>query len=383
MSQIKRGIYIEQLVTIVLFALLFLSALFTSYESPLRYLKYILFPLLTFFLFFIKRMNVSKLLLRNILLYIGLLAFNLIISTVSGKLSFRFIEESLLIMLPLLSVFIFVGFKNLNVGSAITTIFYSYVLAFFIFNFKFLINIPKLLSSFITALRLSYFPTESWMAFPFGVFTLYFLIEKNYKNSMIAGFFFLLSFKRISMFAFIIAISIYLLSKFLNNRFNRNKVVGYFIVLNAVLLTTLYFFINGFFTRVIYKLTGISINHFSQGRFQIYNDVINHFSDRIWLGASLGFTHLYLDNKYEDISYLHSDILKIIIELGIVSFLIWLLYFMYINLSNKKAVPIVLFINILFLSDNVFIYFDTLFVFYLVLVKFDKDEQIQKNSIEK
>jgi hypothetical protein len=51
---------------------------------------------------------------------------------------------------------------------------------------------------------------------------------------------------------------------------------------------------------------------------------------------------------------------------------------MYINLTTLKSVAIVLYINILFLSDNVFIYFDTLFIFYLVLAKFDRDERLKR-----
>jgi hypothetical protein len=151
----------------------------------------------------------------------------------------------------------------------------------------------------------------------------------------------------------------------------------WFLALNIILLTILYAFINGDFTKLIYKNTGISVNQFSQGRFQIYNDIINHFSDKIWTGSSLGYTNIYLSTKYVEISFLHSDILKLIIEFGVISFLIWLIYFMYINISNYKSVPIVLFINILFLTDNVFIYFDTLFIFYLVLSKFDQDARRQ------
>jgi hypothetical protein len=216
------------------------------------------------------------------------------------------------------------------------------------------------------------------MAFPFGIFSLYFLIEKRYSKGFFSLGLFILSFKRISMVAFILSMAVYFFYfVVLKRNFKRNKIVAYFLTFNILLLTVLYFFINGDFTKLIYKNTGISVNQFSQGRFQIYNDIINHFSDKIWTGSSLGYTNIYLSNKYVDISFLHSDILKLIIEFGIFSFLIWMVYFMYTNISNYKSVPIVLFINVLFLSDNVFIYFDTLFIFYLVLIKFDQDAKQQ------
>jgi hypothetical protein len=323
-------------------------------------------------------MLVNKLLKQNILLYVFLLSVNIITSTISETLTFRFIEEAVLILLPILSVFVLTGIKGLNLNATITTIFYAYVLAFLLYNFESLINIPKLLSSFVKALTFSNFETESWMAFPFGIFSLYFLIEKKYSKGFFSLCLFLLSFKRISMAAFIISMAVYLFYfLFLKIKFKRNRIVAYFLILNIALLTVLYFFIDGDFTKIIYKNTGISVNQFSQGRFQIYNDIINHFSAKIWTGSSLGYTNIYLSTKYVDISFLHSDILKLIIEFGIFSFLIWLVFFMYINISNYKSVPIVLFINILFLSDNVFIYFDTLFLFYLVLTKFDQDAKQQ------
>ena len=363
---------------IVVSFILFISALFTSLESPLRYVKYFVLPALLFFLFQNKTMSVNKLLKQNILLYVFLLTVNLITSITSGTLTFRFIEEAILILLPILSVFVLTGIKGVNLNSTISIIFYAYVLAFSLYNFESLINISKLLSSFIKALTYSSFDTESWMAFPFGIFSLYFLIEKRYSKGFFSLGLFILSFKRISMVAFILSMAVYFFYfVVLKRNFKRNKIVAYFLTFNILLLTVLYFFINGDFTKLIYKNTGISVNQFSQGRFQIYNDIINHFSDKIWTGSSLGYTNIYLSNKYVDISFLHSDILKLIIEFGIFSFLIWMVYFMYTNISNYKSVPIVLFINVLFLSDNVFIYFDTLFIFYLVLIKFDQDAKQQ------
>lgn len=357
--------------------ILFVSSFFTSQESVFRYIKYSIFPLLLILLLLHNKMKINNMLLENLLLYGFLIAVNLVSSVITGNFNLRFVSESALILLPILCAFFIFSINKFNIIKLIDYIFYSYFLSFVIYNFKFLINVPKLLSSFITALKFSIFPTESWLAFPFGIFTIYYFLEKKHYKFFFALTLFLLSFKRISMLALGMSLGIYFFYK--NRKFVKAKFVKSFIFINLILLIVLYFFIEGAFTKFIERQTGISINWFSQGRFQIYNDVINHFSDKIWLGTSLGFTHLYLSLKYTDIAFLHSDILKLILELGILPFIIWLFYFMKINISNLKSVVLIMYINILFLSDNVFIYFDTLFIFYIVLTKFYLDD---RNSIE-
>lgn len=322
---------------------------------------------------FHNKVAVNKILFYNLLLYTFLITLNFLTATITGNLSLRFVTESSLILVPIITVFLIFALKNINISKIIDYVFYSYLLSFVIYNFKFLINVPKLFSSFFTALKFSVFPTESWLAFPFGIFTIYYIIEKKYLTFYISLVLFLLSFKRIAMVALALSLLVYFFYE--NKKFIKAKFVRYFIAINLILLTLLYFFINGVFTKFIERETGISINWFSQGRFQIYNDVINHFSDKIWLGTSLGFTHLYLSTKYTDIAFLHSDILKIILELGILPFIIWLFSFMKININSLKSVALIMYINILFLSDNVFIYFDTLFIFYIILIKFDIDER--------
>jgi hypothetical protein len=369
-----KNLKISQLTIYIVGFLLFLSSLFTSLESPFRYIKYLIFPCIVAFLLFNKKMQVRKLLFHNFLLYTILVAINFVTSIISGHLSFRFFEEVLLLLLPIITALAIVGYRNIDISKMINIFFVFYILSFIIYQFEHLINLPKLLSSFIDALKYSIFPTESWLAFPLGVFTLYYVLEKDYKRFFIALFFFLLAFKRIAIASFILSYGCYaFFFLFLNVKFVKRKIISFFITLNVGLIAVLYFFINGFFTRLIEKKTGISVNWFSQGRFQIYNDVINHFLDKIWFGSSLGFTHLYLDRKYSDIAFLHSDILKILLELGIASFIIWFVYFLYININNSKSAIMFLFINILLLTDNVFIYFDTLFIVYLIFQKYENE----------
>ncbi|WP_158629438.1 O-antigen ligase family protein [Flavobacterium microcysteis] len=342
-----------------------------------------MFPILLGVLYvFDERVKINKILYYNLIAYGFLLILNFTTSLILGQLSGRFFEESLLILLPLLTIFIISGIQNFNLQKLINVVFYSYSVSYILYNLQEFLNISKLLANIILALRYSILPTESWLAFPMGLFCIYYIIEKEKVKSIIAIVLFVFAFKRISIFAFLLSLGVYFLFYVRKNRkFLKNKVVTYFMTLNVFLVTILYFFISGAFSKIIFKYTGLNVNHFTQGRFKIYNDTINNFKDDIWLGSSLGSTHTYIDRKFDNVSFLHSDILKVIIELGIFSFLIWIFTFLYLNITNKKTIPIILYLNILFLTDNVFIYFDTLFVFYLILIKFNKDEKNIDSSL--
>ena len=323
-----------------------------------------------------RSLKFDKTLLQNFVLYGGIFLFNLLISSISGLLSFRFFQEVVLIALPVITALLITGFKNLSIAKLIDKLFIVYILAFVCFFYKELLNFPLLITSFVKALKLSTFPTESWMAFPFGMFLIYYIDQKNRIRIIISLLFFMMCFKRITFLAFFMSYGIYwFLYLFLKLEFNKRKLVIYILGLNFLLLINMYMFVNGFYSYIIKQYTGITINHLTQGRFRIYNDAIDYFSDYIVFGSSLGITNIYLSEKFKDIAFLHSDLLKLILEIGILMFIIWLVSFMIINLNTKKSIPVILYINILFISDNVFIYFDTLFLFYLILIYYNKHEK--------
>ena len=217
-------------------------------------------------------------------------------------------------------------------------------------------------------------PTESWMAFPFGLFSLHYILQKRKLRMVIALLLFVFAFKRISMLALCLGLLIFwFFYKYRKKVFKPNRTLIWFIFLNSFLLVIIYNFIQGNFDVFIKETTGLSPNHFTQGRLRIYTDSVNYFDDNLLFGNSLGSTNIFLSEKFPDIHFLHSDILKIILELGIVSYVIWLIVFFKINLVSTKAVPLLIFMNILFLSDNVFIYFDTLFIFYLMILSYNNN----------
>ncbi len=360
---------------------LLFASYYTSSEHIGRYLKYLIFPLFVFFLLFYKNIVVKKFLVYNLVLYTGLIALNFVVTMYNGVFHPRFLEESFLLIIPILTVAAITGGKETNIKNAIDVFFVAYVLSFLLFFWRELINVPKLIKGFVTAIRLSEFPTESWLAFPLGLFTIYYFLEKRRWFFLISLCFFLLSFKRIALVGFIVVLGFWFLNeKVLKKSFQPKQFAKLLLGVNIIFVASVYLFVSGFFSIFVKRYFNMSINHLTQGRFVVYNDVLNQFSQDLWTGSSLGSIHLYLRKKYETFEYIHSDILKIVIELGVFSFIIWLLFFIVINIKGEKSVYIILFLNILFITDNVFIYFDTLFVFYLILAKYDQEIIYRKNS---
>lgn len=372
---------IRTLATYLAAVVLLFASYYTSSEHIGRYLKYLIFPLWVFFLLFYKNVVVKKFLVYNLVLYTGLVALNFTVTMFKGVFDPRFLEESFLLIVPILTAAAITGGKETNIKKAIDVFFVAYVLSFLLFFWRDLINVPKLIKGFTTAIRLSEFPTESWLAFPLGLFTIYYFLEKRKWFFLISFCFFLLSFKRIALVGFITVIGFWLLNeKIFKKSFQPKQFAKFLLGINIFFVVTVYLFVSGFFSIFVKRYFNMSINHLTQGRFVVYNDVLEQFSQDLWTGSSLGSIHLYLRKKYETFEYIHSDILKIVIELGVFSFIIWLLFFIVINIKGRKSIYIILFLNILFITDNVFIYFDTLFVFYLILAKYDQEILYRKNS---
>lgn len=369
----------DSLLLWVLCLLIGTSAIATNMGSVLRYTKYLIPPVFLIIAFFgIRKLKIYATPLKNLLLFSGLILLNLLVSVIGFDLSFRFFEEALLILLPILSIIIITTVIKKPVGTILDALFIVYAIIFVVSNISFFFNVD-IINDFILALKTSTLKTESWMAFPFGLFTIFYIVEKRKKRAILSILLFLLAFKRISILGALLGLLVYWFFSIRNKKASNKKNVYYwFIFLNIALLIIIFNFIEGNFDQLITDVTGISPNWFTQGRLRVYTDTIDHFSSNFMFGNSLGSTNLFLSANFENISFLHSDILKIIVEMGFVSYLIWVFGFFKINLVSKKVIPFLIFMNLLFLSDNVFIYFDTLFIFYLLIIYYS----LQPDSYE-
>jgi len=100
---------------------------------------------------------------------------------------------------------------------------------------------------------------------------------------------------------------------------------------------------------------------------------INSYFDVSWdnppaFGLGLGRISDYLKIAGVSLTNPHSDILKYFLEFGPLAFVLWIYGFYRLHLYNRYTIVLAVFLNVLFLSDNVSIYFSVMFLFYLLNV---------------
>lgn len=351
----------------IIFVLLLVSSFFTSLESPFRYTKYLLIPIIIFVLIiYNKKIKINKVLFNNFVLYLFIFFINFIIILFSNKLTARFFLETFLIVSPIITALLIIGYTKINKEKLINYCFFAYGISFFIYNINHILT-GKVFFNLLNAIKYSTFSTESWLAFPFGLFSIFYIYRKKYSYFFFSFLFFFLSFKRIALVSFIVSVLVYfLLNQLKNKKISLNKVTSIFVLFYILALSFIFLFADGQFSKLIYKETGLSSNHLTQGRFVVYNNAIQEFSDTVLWGSGLGSTSNYLSGIDKNIQLLHSDLLKIFLELGVLMFIVWSVSFLALNIKNRYSIPIITYISVLFVSDNVFIYFDTLFVFYII-----------------
>jgi len=227
------------------------------------------------------------------------------------------------------------------------------------------IHHPQLL---IDAIKKSTISTESGAGFIFGILFLYYLMENEKKNMFISLLFCLLSFKRISLVGIVVS---FLFWFFLRNKKDKiqNKPVRFsllMVAVNFIFIMLCFQLVSGRYDEFISQYLGISTNQLLMGRYQLYKSVMLLFGDIHLLGIGFGKTVDVLIKNDFPLKNFHSDILKNFLELGPILFFIWIFYFYYNNVMNFKLLVIAVYLNMLFLSDNVFIYFEVMFLFYLL-----------------
>ncbi|MDO5509088.1 MAG: hypothetical protein Q4F57_00190 [Weeksellaceae bacterium] len=365
---------------IIFLLLLFVSAIATSYESGLRYLKYLLIAAPFIKLMSVKQYAVNRTLFSNLLLYMFLISINLVVAFIGNDFSMRMFMEILLILIPISAA---IGFSEMDEKSnmkLLKYLFYIYATAFFIVFWQEFINLGSLFKNLPRAILYSQFKTESWMGFVFAIFSLFFFLTKQRIHLIVALVLMFFAFKRVTWAASFASISaFFFLFQLLKFRFRPMQFKLLFAGVLVVFISLFFGFISGEFTTFIQTQTGISINHFTQGRFFLYNRALHYFSENynLWFGSYLGATYDFLEPRYPNVDFLHSDLLKLILEIGIILFIIWFISFININMTNKYTFALLIFVFVLFFTDNTLIYFDLMFLFYLFINYFSRSDAQQ------
>lgn len=241
-----------------------------------------------------------------------------------------------------------------------------------IFMFSFLIltsyssfSIDLSIESFLKS-ETSSFETNQH-PFVFGIMTLFFLYKRDKLFFILNLIFVIISFKRIVFIGLLFAIPIVLLER-KNIIILRNK-RWLLLVLNLLYIYTIILFSAGAFNETIEQFSGISIGELTQGRNNILVTVVDQFTEMNILeklfGMGQGFTY---DLSISVIGHApHNDILSILIDHGILIFVL----FFYYAYQETNVFPVV-YTNFLFLTDNTLIYTVYIFIFLLMINNYDK-----------
>lgn len=340
-----RNSYLPNL-TLNLFVFLVLAvALFVFGLSDFvgfRYLKYsslFLFPIYYYFIAY-SRLRINK----------AVLPFLLIITATALKVhqyNQRGIEEVVFI---LSGIVLFIAYNERT---------RVILRSFFLLSFVILAVIIVIYGQFnnnLFSILMNGFTSniEGNVSFVVGFSSLFFFIEKKHSYTVISVIILLFVLKRIILLGLLAVFICYLLPSRL-----RKVILDYrfMLLLNGLFLLLTIQLSRGVWDDFIWNTFDISPNWLTMGRTYIYGSILEFISFNevgVWIfGIGQGATSNILN--VDGVGHLlHNDSFKLFLEHGI---LVWILFFVLLYISaNEKQKYLVLFFNVLVLTDNVLIY---------------------------
>ncbi len=218
---------------------------------------------------------------------------------------------------------------------------------------------------------------EGNFGFMFALLTSFALMQRRYRLVILSILLSVLALKRIALLAEIGVIFFYWIGE------RRGKLIlnsPVMVFLNLLLIVIVVSYSTGQFNQIITQLTGQSANQFGQGRQEIQavpsREIIAHPLNFIFVGKGSGASYELATKGFgskNQKTNLHSDLLKLVYEYGFLFFMafIWL---MYSSRSYNTRLAFLL-MNILFLTDNVLIYYFLIFFLVVCIRLFAVDEK--------
>jgi len=344
-------------------------------SSELRYLKYFLpvFFLIPIFNYISQNFQKKEYYIVFIRFYLILIFYSFIILTFKGSFDTRNLANMLFIISPLLLIIYLYSKKDsYNISKVIDYLFFIYIVSYLleVMSLHKSFSINAFLKSFEDALIYSEMQTESGLAFIFGLFVIHYFYDKKPIKLIFALLFTLLAFKRI-VFLALIVIYIYIIiqkAKFMKVKFY-GTIIIFSIFISSIALT--YYLLQGSYNFLIKEYLGISADHLFMGRIGIYSAILPQISlFSLFSGLGVGTVDVLLIDYFNRATNLHSDIVKNLIEFGIPFFVVWVFLFVKYHTSNIYLTTFAIYLSILFITDNVFIYFNVMFIFYFLLIPY-------------
>lgn len=313
----------------------------------LRYLQY----LTPFFSLAVLCFTGKIVITRLCMPYLAILLFGLLLSPLSDEDGFK----DLFFIFSGISASIVVAKARLNIKILLTMLyfclFYNAVAHNGLLNTGLIYDFGHSDSSF-----------EGNFGFVFGIVALYCLFKGYKLYYLLSLFAVFLDMKRIVIGATLLCSMVYLLRAKI-----KVDVVNWIsmLLVNISVLAVLVLYGNNNLDDLINLITGQSANEFGMGRQEIYSVVVGNILDNplkyLFMGSGPGAGYEILD--YFSATNLHSDVLKIFYEYGLVLFVL----VMYLGYKSKNICLKILFlyVNIIFITDNALIYH--YFIFFICL----------------
>jgi hypothetical protein len=209
---------------------------------------------------------------------------------------------------------------------------------------------------------------ESSASFVFGLIMLYYLFTGRRTRALWAAGLLLASAKRSAMVGSLVCGLVWGIIRITRADVRRHwRLIALSAVgVNTLILGLLYSLSAGNLDELVYRYTGMSTNWFTEGRQTLYANIFSRFGIT-WSGSGLGVVTSYLEAMSAGARNPHSEVIKYAIEVGPLLSAAWIWTLYRLARGSTAALLFVLYTNVVFISDNVSIYFGYMFVLYVLI----------------
>lgn len=209
--------------------------------------------------------------------------------------------------------------------------------------------------------------------FIFSLFFIYFFCEKRYRWMLLSLVLMLLCMKRIALLGVALAILTYELKwVMLACRFRFSLVMAF---INLLFIWVARYIASPEFNDLSLSLFSVGANQLTMGRVVLYSYIFENMQLGLLSGAGPGSVYALAGVAFDSTSriLLHSDILKLAFEYGLI--FVWAFIFL-LYYSRLFPRQYAVFLNVLLLTDNALIYGGVMFFVVLVSIS-GRDQSVR------
>jgi uncharacterized membrane protein len=354
---------------------LFAASVIVEYAQPgLRYLKYLI-PVVALLLAAItpapaapELAAATRSFTRLLWVTVAAIAISALVALYDQELTARFVAETFFVLAPLVAARVVFPYADpVRLERYVDLLFASVVAAYAISSGPAALAMLRDPAAMALALFTSISDAESGLSFVFGLFCLFYLVRGRRRASLLAFVFVVLSIKRIAIAGTLAAALAYLALGAIKLDVHRHRraIAVALVAVNAGILALTYFLSQGTFDRAIREYTGLSTDWVTMGRAELYELIFAKLPITP-LGHGLGSTTVLLERHGMTAINAHSDLLKYAVEVGPIVASAWLYTFYKLAARSLPTLVLAAYLNVLLVTDNVSIYVDVMFTFYVL-----------------